>query len=144
METWTVYEHYKINNKTIMNQLGFFNKTFQYITSLNSSLLDRRSDFHGYHMIAMTEKTTPFISSINISTALFDSESQTYDVTNSTEGMIYQIFLDMQKYFNFTATLHKRKDGKFGPTTISENGTIFAAGITESISSGFAEVIATR
>ena len=31
MQTWKVYEHYEINKKFIKNQLGLFNKTFQYV-----------------------------------------------------------------------------------------------------------------
>ena len=66
-----------------------------------------------------------------------------YDVTNSTEGMHYELYLSMQDFLNFTATLHKRKDGEYGPTTVLPNGTIEARGITESLTSGFAEMIAT-
>jgi hypothetical protein len=42
---------------------------------------------------------------------------------------------------NFTTTIHKRQDGQWGPTTILENGTIFTAGIVESVTSGYAEMI---
>ena len=47
----------------------------------------------------------------------------------------------MQDFLNFTATLHKRKDGSWGPTTVLPNGTIQARGITESLTSGFGEMI---
>jgi hypothetical protein len=66
-----------------------------------------------------------------------------YDVTKSTEGMHYELYLNMQEFLNFTATLHKRKDGEFGPTTVFPNGTIQARGITESLTSGFGEMIVT-
>ena len=143
METWRVYEHYIINDEPIMNQLGFFDNEFQYVLTMKESFLDRRSDFHGYHMRAMTEQTSPYIL-VDISEATYDSKSETYDVTNSIKGIIYEIFLEIQDRLNFTASIHKRKDGKFGPTTVSENGTVIAAGITESITSGFAEMIVTR
>ena len=64
-----------------------------------------------------------------------------YDVTKSTEGMHYELYLNMQDFLNFTATLHKRKDGAYGPTTVLPNGTIQARGITESLTSGFGEMI---
>ena len=64
-----------------------------------------------------------------------------YEVTHSTDGMHYELYLIMQKFLNFTASLHKRKDGKWGPTTILANGTIQAVGITESLTSGFADMI---
>ena len=55
--------------------------------------------------------------------------------------MHYELYLSLQDFLNFTATLHKRKDGKWGPTTVLPNGTISAVGITESLTSGFAEMI---
>ena len=64
-----------------------------------------------------------------------------YDVTKSTEGMHYELYLNMQGFLNFTATLHKRKDGAYGPTIVLPNGTIQARGITESLTSGFGEMI---
>ena len=62
MQTWKVYEHYKINKKTIKNQLGFFNSAFQYVPFINTTFVERRSDFQDYHMIAMTEDSPPFIN----------------------------------------------------------------------------------
>ena len=70
--------------------------------------------------------------------------SQTYDVTQSVGGIYHEIFLDMQTKFNFTATLRKRKDGKWGPTNVLANGTITTAGIVESLTSGYAEIIVTQ
>ena len=62
-------------------------------------------------------------------------------MSNSTYGMHYELYLIMQEFLNFTATLHKRKDGKWGPTIILPNGTINAVGVTESLTSGFGEMI---
>ena len=50
-------------------------------------------------------------------------------------------FLIMQKSLNFTATLKKRKDGKWGPTTVLANGTIITEGIVKSVTTGFGEMI---
>ena len=91
-------------------------------------------------MIAMTEVTTPFIS-LDLNSATFDETSDTYDVTNSVHGVYHDIFLIMQKYLNFSATFRKRKDGKWGPTTVLENGTVLTEGIVESLTSGFGEMI---
>ena len=55
--------------------------------------------------------------------------------------MHYELYLNMQDFLNFTATLHKRKDGAYGPTIVLPNGTIQARGITESLTSGFGEMI---
>ena len=58
--------------------------------------------------------------------------------------MFHAMFLVMQKDLNFTATLHKRKDGKWGPTLVLPNGTIEAHGIISSLTTGYAEMIVTR
>ena len=143
VQTWKVYEHYKINNKSISNQLGFFNTSFDYVHITKKSFDDRRGNFQGYKLKAMTEECPPFIS-IDISKSNYDEDSKTYDVTNTVWGLHQDLFLEMQKNLNFSATVHKRKDGKWGPTTVLENGSISAAGIVESLTSGFAEMIVAQ
>ena len=146
-EDWKVHEHYKINDKIITNELGALDDTFQYIQKLNLSFEERRRNFHRYHLKAMTEEESPYITFSNFSSTEFDQQSQTYDVTKSvhTQGMYYDIFLILQETLNFTATLHKRKDGKWGPLTVFPNGTIEnVTGIIESVISGFSEMIVTR
>ena len=140
MQTWKVYEHYKINERTIKNQLGFFNIAFQYVPLINIAFVERRSDFQEYHMIAMTEHSPPFIH-LDLSSAIYDETSDTFDVTKSVGGMHHEMFLIMQKSLNFTATLRKRKDGKWGPTTVLDNGTLITDGIVKSLTSGFGEMI---
>ena len=99
-------------------------------------------NFQGYQIKAMTESFSPFIT-INMNFAKYDEKSQTYDVTYSVQGLYYDMLSIMQKYLNFTTTLHKRKDGRWGPTIILPNGTVQAAGIDESVVSGYAEMIVT-
>ena len=143
-EDWKVYEHYKINDEIIINQIGFFDNTFQYIPKSNLAFEERRRNFHGYNLKAMTEEIRPLITFSNLSSAQFDQKSQTYDVTKFSQGLYYDMFLILQETLNFTATLHKRKDGKWGPLTVFPNGTIAAAGIAESVISGFGEMIVSR
>ena len=50
MQTWKVYESYDINEKSFIHQLGFLNPMFQYITTINNSLEQRRIDLEGYHL----------------------------------------------------------------------------------------------
>ena len=116
LNTWKVYENYAINDIMIKKQLGFFNNSLHYIPITKKSFEDRRANFHGYKMKTMTEHYPPFIS-LELSTAKYDDSSQTYDVTHSTRGMMYDIFMDLQESLNITSSLHKRKDGKWGPTT---------------------------
>jgi len=143
-EDWKVYERYKINNKIIMNQLGFFDDTFNYKPKLNVIFEERRQNFQGYHLKAMTEEESPYMFFSDLPKAKFDQKSQTYDVTKSSQGLYYDMFLILQEMLNFTATLHKRKDGKWGPVTVFPNGTILTAGIIESVTSGFSEMIVAR
>ena len=138
--TWKVYECYTINGIKIMKQLGFFDVDFHYIPITTLSFEERRSNFHGYKTKIMTDEW-PTRSTFNSKPATLDVKSQTYDVTNLTKGIEYDLLMDMQNYMNFTTTIHKRKDGQWGPVTILENGTIFTAGIVESVTSGFAEMI---
>ena len=143
IQTWNVYEQYEINNQIIKNQIGSFDSEFNFISATTKSFEERRSNFHGYRLKAMTEEAPPFIS-IDISTSTFDEESSTFDVTESVEGIYHELFNDMQKLFNFSATLHKRFDGKWGPTIVLENGSVSAEGIVQSITSGFAEMIVSQ
>ena len=135
-----VYENYAINDEVIKRQLGFFNNLYKYVRTMKLSFEDRRDNFHGYQMKAMTEHLPPYLL-IDLSFAKYDEMSQTFDVTNSVGGMFYYIFQELQEYLNFTSSLHKRKDGKWGPTTVLANGSVIAAGITKSVTSGFAEMI---
>ena len=80
VETWKVYEHYIINQKKILNLLGFFNDDFKYIPIMKESFVERRSNFQGYQMKTMTEEVNPFISIDHdfLTPAYFDAKSQTY------------------------------------------------------------------
>ena len=142
VKTWMVYESYAINDKVIKRQLGFFNNTFKYVPTMKLSFEDRRANFHGYQIKAMTEHYPPVLS-IDLSSAKYDNLSHTYDVTNSISGMFYDMFQDLKESMNFTSSLHKRRDGKWGPTTVLANGSVIAKGITQSVTSGFAEMIVT-
>ena len=142
-ETWEVYEHYTVNNEKIQTKLGVFDKNFRFIPTTLQSFVQRRGNFHRYNLKAITEEEIPYIK-IDLSLANYDETNQVYDVTQKVEGMYYDIFQILQEQLNFTASIHKRKDGKWGPITKLENGTILTAGIASSITSGFAEIVATR
>ena len=122
-----VYEHYEINGQIISQQLGYFNLKFEYIPLIKKSLLERRNDFRGYHLIAMAETYFPFFY-FNLSLASYEKNSQTFDVTNVAKGMFYDMFLIMQEKLNFTATIKKRKDSIWGSTTLLANGTMASSG----------------
>ena len=143
VNNWTVYEHYIINDRKTMRQLGAFDSNFYYISNSNSSFEERRSNFQGYVVKAMTAHEKPLVV-VDISSATLDIKSQTYDVTKFMTGVYADILQDMQKYANFTTTLHQRKDLKWGSITPLDNGTMVPEGIFESVTSGFAEMIVTE
>ena len=142
VNTWKVYEHYEINKEKMLRDLGFFRNDFTYIPTTNSSFEERRSNFQGYQIKAITGSFAPYIR-IDYSTATLNNESQTYDVTTSVKGLLMDLLQDMMKYVNFSATLHEREDKKWGPVIALDNGTIIADGIIESVTSGFAELVVT-
>ena len=142
IQTWKVYEHYKINNQNTINHLGFFNTSFNYILVNNKSFENRRRDFQGYHIKAMTERESPFVS-IDTTESIYDGYHETYDVTKEANGYLIKLFQDMQKKLNFSTTIYKRKDGKWGSAIVFDNGTVLAGGMVESLTSGFAEMIVT-
>ena len=137
-----VYENYAINDEVIKRQLGFFNNLYKYVRTMKLSFEDRRGNFQGYQMKAMAGHYPPFLS-IELSSAEYDEMSKTFDVTNSVEGMFYYVLQELQEYLNFTSSLHKRLDGKWGPTTVLANGSVIVGGIIKSVTSGFAEMIVT-
>ena len=142
VKTWKVYETYAINKIIIKRQLGFFNNLLEYVRTMKLSFEDRRGNFQGYQMKAMAGHYPPYLL-IEHSSAEYDEMSKTFDVTNSVEGMFYHILQELQEYLNFTSSLHKRLDGKWGPTTVLANGSVIAGGIVKSVTSGFAEMIVT-
>ena len=79
--SWKVYEHYMINNQKIKKELGFFNSSFHYNPIIKKSFLNRRSNFQGYKLKAMTENSGLFIQiDLNSDTVQFDNISDTYEV----------------------------------------------------------------
>ena len=59
--TWKVYEHYTINGEIKIIQLGFFSSVYQYRPIIKSTFLERRGNFQGYKMKAMTEEIGPYV-----------------------------------------------------------------------------------
>ena len=142
-KTWMVYEHYTINGNEIMRSIGFFNSSsFQYESILPDSIIKRRNNLQGYKLKAMTEHYLNDIK-IDMASAKYDNKTQMYDVTQSTTGKYFEIFLAMQQHLNFTASLHKNIV-PWGKVSLLENNTLFISGIFKSVHSGPAEVIMTE
>ena len=54
---------------------------------------------------------------------LFHTDSQTYDVTSYSSGLMLEIFEALALACNFTYEIHYRKDGKWGTIKEYSNGT---------------------
>ena len=139
--TWKVYEHYTINGEKVRNQLGFFDAMFQYQVIISTPFLERRANFQGYKMKAMADEVPSSYLYIDLANAKLDETSQTYDVTHSTKGMFYDIFMILQENLNLTATLHKRKDSQLGYAKVLPNGTIITSKVHADVAEGDAEFL---
>ena len=91
IDTWKVFEHFTINNEKMLNQLGFFDSFFQYKLVSKTPFLDRRNDFQGYKMVAITAEIGPYIvfndfanAQLNEGTQLFNTAlySSNYSLTS--------------------------------------------------------------
>ena len=91
-----LFESYVIERVMVIQRtLGWLKKlkNNQTIVNLteNKAFLERRSDFHGKHFIAMTESFYPYASIMPnyIHEAKFYEANQTYDVTHYTKGAFF-------------------------------------------------------
>ena len=48
VNNWKVYEHYEINNRKTMRELGVLDSNFHFTSFTNSSFEERRGNFQGY------------------------------------------------------------------------------------------------
>ena len=64
---------------------------------------------------------------------IFHNQTKTYDITNSSYGLMKDIIDTLSTACNFTYEIHIRQDKKFGTITEFKNGTIVSSGMYESI-----------
>ncbi len=141
--TLELTEVYSINTKLIVQQVGYyhfkskwFQKAMQF--DFNPNWKKSRDNFYGLHLVGMTEQLPPYTSL----TEEFETESpffksnDTYDVTDFTSGMIFDIFNHLSRVLNFTFSLYKRNDGVWG--TVVNNKTI---GILSNLEDGSADLV---
>ena len=88
-----------------------------------TSFVKRRGNFHGIELNGMVELEPPMVYYPNDFTnkAKFFSNNDTYDMTNVVSGYFIDILHSLEKHYNFTTKLFKRKDGQWGmPKTLVE------------------------
>ena len=138
-----LFEKYVVNDQIIVNKIGHFvNETYVPNISVEQNFLRRRQDFHGFEMIAMTEELEQAIEIMNLENAIYFPSNQTYDVTNSVQGPFYEVWKNLEKVFNFSTKLYKRKDEIWGVPIKLSNGTIeISEGMVKDVWSGKAHAI---
>ena len=143
--TLKLYESYSVNNIHTTRYLGQFqiqDKVIFIDSNFIPSLIKRRGNFHGVQLNAVTEQL------LSLAEVPIDYESkvnyfpnnQTYDVTNIIEGSTIDLLHSLEKFFNFSTRIYKRKDGKWGSSTKLENGTyVPTTGMLENLYDGTAD-----
>ena len=131
-DTFKIYEAYEVNDVHVTRFLGQFHQTCKNSASFSpadgfiDSFVDRRGNFYGIQLIAMTEQWgTDIILPNNFKDkSYFFPTNETYDVTNIVSGVYIDVLKHLEKFLNFSTKLYKRKDGVWGmPKTLS-NGTV--------------------
>ncbi len=143
-DTGTMSETYTINKIAVTNILGHVDqRTASYIPTSEGLLTfeSRRSNFHGYHIIAMTERdaSTVIFDKSYQQLSIFHDGNKTFDVTQFSSGSYINFLNMLAKDFNFTYSLYKREDGKWGG--IDKNGNVY--GMMGNLVDGSAEMIVT-
>ncbi len=118
-QSWSLLEVYKVSGTVVQTLLGYFdiaNMTFN--KSENSkSFVQRRSNFHGLHMIGLSEHEPPesYLDPEFEQLAPFYPGNETYDITSHmTHGRYVDLTRQMSEELNFTFSIYKRKDGVWG------------------------------
>ena len=129
-----VYEWYKIGRHEIRRKLGQFDKSsynFNWEIDVIQDFLERRSNFQGLHLKAMTESNGNelILKSGYQQSAYYYSNNETYLVTNYASGLYHDILKEVQSQLNFTTSLYKRKVVAWGLVYPLANGSFDATGM---------------
>ncbi len=134
-------ETYQIGNKIVKEDIGKFNtKTMSFsLSAISLSLSVRRSNFHGQHIVAMTDEFVGLLSLKHgySKYAKYFESNQTYLVTDWVQGMYMDIFRTIANDLNFTFSMYKRKDGVWGG--LDENNQ--TTGMLSNLVQGSADII---
>ena len=143
LNTWNVYEQYTIHKIFVFKRLGFIDSSFEFISLSNMNMIERRGDFYGYEVKAVSEMEPPYIY-YDLKTANFDRGTELYDITYKTSGMFYDVLKTLENTLNMTTKIYKRKDFGWGNVYKYDNGSIIGTGMINSILNGEAELICAR
>ena len=140
-----VYETYLQNNIKIKRHLGTFQPDSKLVWHKNPTFVDRRSDFFGIHMKAMTEEDGTWVKIKNTfqTEAPYFPNNGTYDVTDYVSGVVMEMFQTLTSQLNFTIKYYLRKDRRTGNVSKFLNGTFVGSGTVGDVFFERADIIAT-
>ena len=140
-----VYETYLQNNIKIKRHLGTLHQGSKLVWHENPTFVDRRSDFLGIHMKAMTEEDGTWVKIKNsfLTEAPYFPNNGTYDVTDYASGVVMEMFKTLTSQLNFTIKYYLRKDRRTGNVSKFPNGTLIGSGTVGDVFFGRADIIAT-
>ena len=88
----------------------------------SSGLKSGKCDFHGVKLKTVTGKSVPYLMTEPEyeKTTVFNSKTQTYDITNHCNGLMKDIVETLAATCNFTYEIHIRKDTHKTPTQTTD------------------------
>ena len=151
--TFKIYEAYEVNYVHVIRYLGKIHENDKHLKTefvpaddYIYSFEERRGDFHGLQIIGMVEDNPPAIYNFPDDfedKALYFPENDTYDLTDMARGSYIELLHYLEKTYNFSTKLYKRKDGKWGSRKIV-NGSVHFTGMLQSLMNGPADLICAQ
>ena len=131
-DTQELFEAYTINDSNIVRRLGFVSNEswFQWDKDVNPNFIQRRSNFQGVSLKAMTEFRGNLINANTsfLTDAPYFPENETYLLNGFTYGIYHDVLNVLQDHLNFSTQLFKRKDGAWGMVYPQDDGTFRTVG----------------
>ena len=93
--------------------------------SIQSSVIRRRSNFHGLTLKAMVEHFPPMMN-VNKdfqTKAQYFPQNKTFLVNGFTSGLFHDVWQILEQRLNFTSLFYKREIRNWGKVTQFPNGT---------------------
>ena len=141
-DTGRIFESYVINQIKVQRYIGTIDKHLKW--NANPDFVTRRSNFHGLHLKGLTElvegPSTMFDSNYK-ELAPFFKNNQTFLMNNYFHGICKDVLEILQSQLNFTISIYKRKDGKWGNVRKSSNGSYVGTGMIGDLISGNVDII---
>ena len=139
-----LYESYQIVSHNITRKLGHVEgNVFIWSLGVRSIFQQRRSNFHGISLKAITDNIANFVK-IHPKfeqTATYFPSNETFLVNNFISGFSQDILMELENYLNFTIEVYKSRVTNWGQISKTENGSVNATGMFASIVRGEIDLV---